>query len=403
MAFYEENPQGIGKADLVAAILSYNDADSIGVAVERVSRGLKDHFGDRNAVLINCDSHSVDGTREAFFQAPSDVPRIYLSTETGGSGKGLSLRNLFEKVRQLEAKAVLVLECAIDNLTPYWVAALAGPLFKGTAFVQPLYVRHKYEAPLTSALVYPLSRCLYGRRCRQLGSGEVAFTGAMAETFLNAPGWSDAVSSSGIDVWMGMVAMTARVPICQTVMHAPRLRRSKGQAPELAPQFRRVLTVLFDLMVAYGDFWKRVKWSKPTGLFGMNGRETEVPPTIDVKVARLHAQFLEGFAAYEETWRKIFEPATFNKLMEVRSLAPEHFTLPSQTWATMLFDGAVAYRDADAGARAALIDCFLPLYLAKVVSYVKRTERMSIQQAEDYVEAICEVFEENKRYLIDRW
>lgn len=403
MAFYEENPQGVEKADMVIAIPSYNEAESIGHAVTQASHGLQQYFADHNAVLINCDNHSVDGTKEAFFNTSSSFPKIYLSCEPGMNGKGRSLRNLFEKVLELEARAVVILECDIDNLNPDWVAALGRPLLQGAAFVQPLYVRHKYESTLTSSLVYPLSRCLYGRRCRQLGVGEVGFRGDMAETFLNAPGWGEAVLDGGIDVWMGTVAMTARVPICQSVMHAPRLRRWKEPAPHLTAQFRQTLSVVFDLMVAYADFWERVKWSKPTVLFGLNGREVEVPPAIDVNTTRLHERFLAGFAEYEETWRDIFDAATFNKLQEIRGLGRDHFAFPSQTWAAMLFDGAVAYRDADDTRKAHLINGFLPLYLGKVVSYVKRTERMSVQQAEDYVESICEVFEENKPYLIDRW
>lgn len=403
MAFYEENPQGIDQADMVVAIPSYNEAESIGHAVEQISHGLREYFADQKAVLINCDNHSVDGTKETFFNTPSDYPRIYLSCEPGLNGKGRSLRNLFEKVRGLEPRAVVVLECDIDNLTPHWVAALGRPILKGIAFTQPLYVRHKYESTLTSSLVYPLSRCLYGRRCRQLGVGEVGFRGDLAETFLNAPGWSDAVLNGGIDVWMGTVAMTARVPICQSVMQAPRLRRLKNPSHHLTARFRQTLSVVFDLMVAYADFWERVKWSKPTSLFGMNGREVDLPPVIDVNVARLHERFSAGFAQYEATWRRVFDPAIFNKLQEIRGLGRDHFSFPSQTWAAMLFDGAVAYRDADSEQKARLINCFLPLYLGKVVSYVKRTERMSVQQAEDYVESICEIFEENKPYLIDRW
>jgi hypothetical protein len=69
----------------------------------------------------------------------------------------------------------------------------------------------------------------------------------------------------------------------------------------------------------------------------------------------------------------------------------------------VLFSAALAYRDRDEAERTRVIDSILPLYLGKVVSYANRTERISIQQAEEHVEETCTIFEENKSYLVERW
>ena len=55
------------------------------------------------------------------------------------------------------------------------------------------------------------------------------------------------------------------------------------------------------------------------------------------------------------------------------------------------------------GERVALVDSLHPLYLGKVLAYVRRTERLSLQQAEENVENDCVVFEETKPYLVGRW
>jgi hypothetical protein len=57
----------------------------------------------------------------------------------------------------------------------------------------------------------------------------------------------------------------------------------------------------------------------------------------------------------------------------------------------------------DDSQRADILNSLVPLYLGKVLSFVKKTERMSNQQAEEQIENECMVFEENKPYLIDRW
>ena len=404
MIFYEENPGKIGRADVVIAIPTFNEARNIAQTIVKVTEGVEKYLGGFNAVLINCDNNSTDGTKEIFFNTPSSLPKIYLSTPPNVIGKGSNLKNLFLKARELEAQVVIVLECDIENLSPYWIRALGQPVLKGAAFVHPLYVRHKYESPLSSAITYPLTRCLYGRRVRQLDAGDVAFSGDMVETFLGTPVWNEAVEKAGIDVWMSTVAMRARVPICQSVMNLPKIHRIKDPYGQVTVRFVQILSVIFELMIAYRSFWEKVKWSKPTILFSFNSQGIQAPPPpVEVSIERLYERFLRGFDEYQEMWQEVFDKETYNKLQEIKNLDLHHFSFPSQTWATILFDGSIAYRDSSESRRPQLLRSFLPLYFGKVVSFVKRTERMSIQQAEDYVEATCEVFEESKPYLIHRW
>ncbi|RMG54375.1 MAG: hypothetical protein D6722_29090 [Bacteroidetes bacterium] len=186
-------------------------------------------------------------------------------------------------------------------------------------------------------------------------------------------------------------------------MKVPKLHRERDPYARLNLRFRQVVGTVFDLMLAYSDYWKGVKWSKPTALFGIDGHEMAVPAPVEVNMAHLHERFLRGFEEYEGFWREIFDQTAFNKLQEIRHMGLAHFSFPSQTWATMLFDAAIAYRHRPTEHRTQIVDSLLPLYLGKVVSYVKRTERMSLQQAEEHIENACGVFEECKPYLIERW
>ena len=141
----EVNPSGIDKADLVVSIPSYNEADTIAYAALQASEGLIRYFPDLRAVLINCDNNSPDHTKEAFLDTPTKVPKIYISTSPGIRGKGNNLRNLFRKAVELQAKAIVVVDADVQTLTPEWIRHLGEPLFKGFAFVTPLYVQHKYD------------------------------------------------------------------------------------------------------------------------------------------------------------------------------------------------------------------------------------------------------------------
>jgi len=403
MAFYEENPSSITKADMVLAIPTFNEAGTISHTTMQAAKGLAEYFGNFESVIVNCDSHSTDGTKDAFFSTPTGMAKIYISTPPDRPGKGNNLRNLFEKVRELEARIVVVLEADIRNVAPHWVRNLGEPIVKGSGYVCPLYVRHKYEATLSSSLVYPLMRCLYGRRVRQPNVGDFGFRGDLVDAFLSSPVWTESVQHFGIDVWMTTIAMNARVPICQSLIGAPKIHRMKDPYAHLPVLFPQVIGAIFDLMMAYEDYWHQVKWSKPTLLYGTDTHNVETSVPTEVNVTLLHELFLQGFDRYNDLWQNLYDQTVGPKLQEIRSLGLQHFSFPTQTWARILFDMAKSYAQAEEPKRAVLRDSLLPLYLGKVLSFVKKTERMSIQQAEDYVENECTTFEETKPYLLKVW
>jgi hypothetical protein len=68
----------------------------------------------------------------------------------------------------------------------------------------------------------------------------------------------------------------------------------------------------------------------------------------------------------------------------------------------VIYDFAVAYRDAITD-RDLLMDSLIPLYFGRTLSFVKKTEKMTFQQAEEAIEDDCMIFERTKPYLTQRW
>jgi len=403
MASYEENPQGISQADMIVAIPSYNEAEMIGYVASQASQGLAEYFGHSRSVLINCDNHSLDGTREAFLSVHTAIPKSYLATPPNTPCKGNNLRNLFEKVRDLGAKVVVVVDADVKSITPQWIKNLAEPMEKGFGFVCPLYVRHKYESTLASTIAYPITRCLYGRRVRQPLAGDFGFQGQLADKFLQCPVWTESSQNHGINIWMSTVAINARLPICQSFMGGPKVHRNEDPFAQLTALFHQVVGTIFDLMGVYSDFWRQVKWSKPTAIFGVSGEDVESPPVMGINENRLHERFTSGFEDYLDLWQQIFDQSVIHKLQEMRGLGMQQFSFPIQTWVNILFDAAVAYHQVSAPDRSTLLDALLPIYMGKVLAFVRKTERVSVQQAEELVENECMVFEETKPYLLSKW
>jgi hypothetical protein len=117
----------------------------------------------------------------------------------------------------------------------------------------------------------------------------------------------------------------------------------------------------------------------------------------------LHERFLRGFEDYLDLWQDIFDQSVIHKLQEMRGLGLQQFSFPIQTWVNILFDAAVAYHQTPQKDRATLLDALLPIYTGKVLAFVRKTERVSVQQAEELVENECIVFEETKPYLLSKW
>ena len=397
----EVNPDNVDNADLVVSIPSYNEADSIAFPTLQASLGIKKYFPDKKAVIINCDNNSPDNTKQAFLETETEVPKIYISTAPEVKGKGNNFKNLFKKVIELQAKAIVVVDADLKSITPEWIKHLGEPLFNGFSYTAPLYVRHKYDGTITNGIAYPLSRALYGRRVRQPIGGDFGFSGKLAGIYLESNVWDDATANFGIDIWMTTLAFNQRVRVCQSFMGRPKIHRPKDPAASLGPMFREVVGTIFSLMKSFESTWLKVKYSKPTAIYGFGLGETEAPPKVDVNTDKLINNFQEGFIKHGEIWKNVLARDVYMKLHEIKEMKKDIFTFPTDLWARVLYDWAIAYRDTDD--RASLMDSLIPLYFGKTLSFVKKTEKMTIQQAEAAIEEDCMIFESTKPYLVRKW
>jgi glycosyltransferase involved in cell wall biosynthesis len=398
----EVNPDGIKKAELVVAIPSYKEADSISFPTQQAALGLGKYFSQLDCVIVNCDNDSPDNTKEVFLDTQVQVPKIYISTPPGVKGKGNNFKNLFQKVTELEAKAIVVVDADLKSITPEWIKHLGEPLFNDFSYVAPLYVRHKYDGTITNSIAYPLSRALYGRRVRQPIGGDFGFVGELAKVYLESEIWDEAVANFGIDIWMTTLALNQGAQICQSFMGRPKIHRAKDPAAALGPMFRQVVGTIFNLICQFQSYWMNVKYSKPTSIYGFGLGDVEMPPKVDVDAEKLIQKFQEGFETYGEVWEQTLSRDVYNKLLEIKGMKRNLFNFPTDLWARILYDTALAYRDSVRD-RDVMMEALIPLYFGRTLSFVKKTRRMSTRQAEEAIEEDCMTFEMTKPYFVKKW
>jgi len=398
----EENPQGVDRAEIVVGIPSYNEVSSIAFPTQQADKGLSKYYPDRSAVIINCDNHSPDNTRQAFMQTATKTPKIYISTEDGVRGKGNNLRNLFKKAVDLSAKAVVVLDADLKSITPLWIRHLVEPVFDNYQFVSPLYVRHKYDGTVTNNIAYPMTRALYGRRVRQPIGGDIGFSAELARLYLESDSWDERVSQFGVTIWMTTLAMRNRASVIQSFMGRAKIHTVKDLSAELTSMFEDVVGTIFELMCHFENFWKEVKWSRPSAVFGFGVGAVEVPPPVEVDTKSLWEHFILGLRTYWDLYSQVLRIQNVNKLDEVAGLPEDAFEFPTSIWAKVLYDFAVAYKNRIVP-QEDLLKALIPLYYAKTLSFVLETQPMNTQQVEEYIEDQCLQFEKTKPYLLERW
>jgi hypothetical protein len=395
----EVNPERVSGAELAVGILGGTGAEGLDEKRLQICRCLREFFPGRRGVVILSDDGSDPEAGETFLRAPAEVPGIHISTSGGGAGTGDQVLNFLEKARELGADALAVVRAASWKPGASHAQDLLEPLFNEFSLVTPLYARNPNETPLTTNLVYPLLRSLFGKRVREPMGGDFGLSGQLADLLLEEVP-ADCVRGFGFDVWLTTTAVARGVPLCQTFLGPAPV--PEAPVPEPLPLFAHTVETLFLLMDKYHEDWKRVRWSKPTVVFGAGARNGPRGQAGGVDPAVLHTLFLDGFSRFAPLWKKVLHRDVLEKLREVKKFPLETFEFPALMWALSLFAFALAYKRSPDSA-GTLMESLRPLYAGRTCSTVISTSHMSPQQAEVYLDEQCRVFEETKPYLEYLW
>ncbi len=405
----------IGSADIVIGIPSYNNADTIGRVIKAAELGLAKYFASYKGVILVSEGGSVEETQNAidalkdkhyfensFITKPEFETRIISTKYIGASGKGTAIKAILETAKLLNAKAGCMLDSDLRSISPEWIELLLTPvIMKGFGLVTPYYSRHKYDGTITNMIAYPLTWSIYGRRVRQPIGGDFGFSLELIESLLQKDVWETDIARFGIDIWMTTVAICENLKICQSYLGA-KIHDDKDPGKDLSPMFKQVVGTIFRLMDIYQEKWLQIKGSRPTAIFGF---ESEVAPKpLNVDSENMVNIFKEGVSEYMPLWEKVMEKENCDKIKEVAKLENSHFELPDELWIKSLFDFVLAFKKQSGGlGHDEIIEALVPLYYARVASFVRKTQNLDSHQAEEVINQQCSTFEKLKPYLISRW
>ena len=384
-------------ADLVVGIPSFRNAATIGHVTQAAAEGLRAHFPDARAVIVNADGGSEDGTPERVRTSADGVPAI-AGRYQGRSGKGSAFRAIFEAVSLLNAKACAVVDSDLRSITPEWIARLLGPVVRGEAgYVTPLYARHKHDGTITNTIAYPLTRALYGARVRQPIGGEFGFAAELAHGWIAEPVWETDVAKFGIDIFMTTTALTRGVRIAQAFLGA-KIHDPKDPGADLGPMFTQVVGTLFSLARRNEGVWKGVTGSRDIPVIG-EVRPVE-PEPVNASVPILVEKFRAGANEQATAWGGLLSQRAQDVARQAADTGDTR-AITGDLWARAVYDilGAAKRReDTETLARA-----LLPLYFARVAALIDEVKGLDQAGAERVVEQQALAFERAKPYLLERW
>jgi glucosylglycerate synthase len=408
----EDRIRAIKKADILIGIPSYNNARTIGHVVKAVQAGLAKYFQGRKSVLVNSDGGSTDGTLEVVQGAAIEDFQSILVTERDQSffkiaapyrgipGKGSAFRSIFEIARALDVKACAVVDSDLRSITPEWIELLLKPVVEGGFdYVAPLYQRHKYDGTITNSIVYPLTRALYGKRVRQPIGGDFGFSGKLAKFYLTKEVWETDVARFGIDIWMTTTAITNGFNMCQSYLGA-KIHDPKDPGADLSAMLFQVLSTTFDLMETYHDVWSSVGGSGPVPTFGFV-YDVGLEP-VHVNLDRMIDQFRLGVKELTPLWQAVLSREVLKTLRKASLNKNGEFHIPEETWVEIVYSFAVASHKHVIN-REHLLRSLTPLYLGRTASFVIDTWEASAPAVEEKIETLCQLFEEKKSFLLQRW
>jgi glucosylglycerate synthase len=303
--------------------------------------------------------------------------------------------NTFRLVEDHQAVACLLLGADSQSLAPEAIRVLADEVLSSTVdLAVPRYRLGPREGLVNSAILYPVTRALYGTRTRFPLAIDLGLSVRMAERLaavaqsFTASGQSDAI------LWP--VAEAAAVN--WTISEVEAGTRTLPQPPsiDLNALLAQIAGSLFADINAKASFWQRVRTLQPGRPISMNTAPADAWPDV---TPMLEA-FRLAYSNLAEIWALVLPPNTLLGLKHLSLLPSTSFRMSDALWTRIVYDFILAYRLHTIN-RGHLLGALTPLYLAWVASHIILAG--SGVPPEQHIEEQAVTFESDKAYLVSRW
>jgi hypothetical protein len=383
-------------ADLVVVVPRCGTVEGLRAAAEATRAGVP----DVRAVIVHPNTvDDADAVRSPTGAATLQALPCRLPAVSGLPLTTEDARILFGQLAviggHVGARAYAFAGALPEGIFPATIQALVHPVIAVEFdLVLPAYARHKFDGLINRAVVYPLTRALFGKRATgQLGVDFGLSTRMLSGVFDHQNG-----RGPGASIWLLTEAVERNFQVCEA--HVGTFLPPFESADDVSAALARVLGSLFEDMDRHAPMWQRVRGSQPVRTFGEPNSAADEPRAVDVST--MVESFHLGFRNLQEIWSRVLPPATLVELGRLSRAPLDRFLLPDALWARIVFDFALGHRLRSIS-RDHLLRAMTPLYLAWVASFVLEVGEADQAAVQTRLERLCLSYETEKPYLIARW
>jgi hypothetical protein len=309
-----------------------------------------------------------------------------------------------------EIKAVLLLSSPAPDappLDPALLRSLADGIRHSTIdLVLPRYTPDPTDALVNSALIYPLTRALFGADVRFPLPIEAALSPRMAARLAGPSQRQMNLSGASAILWPVAEAAIAGFSVREVTTLDP--------VPQRPPQgdfntvFSSVAGSLFADIEAKATFWQRARSftprpaSAPLSPLPLDPENAGDEATlVSSQIAEMIESFHLAHSNLQEIWSLVLPPQSRLALKKLSVVPSADFVMDTALWARIVYDFTISFHLRTLN-RGHLLGAMVPLYLAWVASHLNIVGNQT-SRADARVEATAAAFESEKSYLVSRW
>ena len=352
-------------------------------------------------------------TSDAVPPTPASNLRVTTYTPTAPAVAGWVLTaadyvNTYRRMQDHQAATCLLLGPEAQSLSPDALRALADAIVTGSAdLASPRYSLSPRDGLVNSAILYPVTRALFGTRPRYPQAIDLAFSLRAANRLAACAQKLTAANQSAALIWPIAEAASAGFSIAEVPVGSRAL--PPPDALDLNSLLAQVAGSFFADLDAKASFWQRsrIAYSPRDAAALMRNTSaqsadaaTSDPPDVQPMLD----SFRLAYTNLHEIWSLVLPPNSLLGLKKLSIMPPAAFRMPDSLWARIVYDFVLAYRLRTIN-RGHLLGALTPLYLAWVASHLLLSSGTSAEtlSPDKHIEILAAAFETDKPYLVARW
>ena len=291
--------------------------------------------------------------------------------------------------RERNVAHVLLLGPDAASLHPGALVAMQGSLQSGADVAMPQYQTAIDDGLVNSALLYPLTRALYGDVRFPLPL-DLGLSTRMLQRLAGAAGRVLPQPEASL-LWPVSEASVAGFAVRQ-VEGGERLLPQPTES-DLNVLFPAVTGSLFADLENKASFWQRAR-ALPAARPDRRGSSAGSSYGASDEIRMLAENYRAAFSNLREIWALVLPPQSLLALKKLATSSPENFHFSPALWARTVYDFALAFHMRSLN-RGHLLGSFTPLYLAWVASFLRTSESGEMTGTE-LLELTAHAFEQEK-------